>query len=107
MSDTIQQGDRYRPVGKHWFALKLIAAFGMLALLSALPVDESVMHWGWVLIASYGILESAWMLLKPQRSRESIDDGQSLRTVRAQAALLLIAWAAIFIFTVQKLFVSE
>jgi membrane-bound ClpP family serine protease len=102
VSDTIQlEHGRYRPTGKHWFALKLIVACVALLLLSIkVPLSDGVL----ALAALMGIVETIGMLLKPERSQESVDAGQSLRTIRFRASLLLIAWAALFLFAIQKLF---
>ncbi len=105
MSDTVRmERGRYQATGKHWFALKLIVALVILGLLSTLPVRGSVMYWGYALVASHGIFEAGWLLLKPQRSREAAEDGNSIRTVRFQGAFLLVAWATLLTFAIQNLF---
>ncbi len=102
MSDTAQlDHSRYRPTGKHWFVLKLVIVCAAIGLLSIkLPLGDGVL----ALATFFGILESIWMLLKPERSPDSIDDGQSLSTIRFRASILLAAWTAIFLFAIQKLF---
>lgn len=105
MRDTVQlERSGYQAVGKHWFALKLIIGLGILGLLSMLPVKDNVMHWGYVVVASHGIFEALQLLFTPHRSHKAAEEGQSPRTIRVQGALLLVAWAALLLFAIQKLF---
>ncbi|NLS27529.1 hypothetical protein S2M10_25250 [Sphingomonas sp. S2M10] len=104
MRETVQlERSGYQATGKHWFALKLIIALFVLGLLSMLPLKDNILHWGYVAVAFHGIFEALRLLVTPHRSHE-VADGQSYRTIRVQGALLLIAWAALLLFAIQKLF---